>query len=262
MRVKRIQRKPPSKKKQRAILRRNVLLLVILVGVAVWLVHSFSSWPALHAKSVVVSGERRVGALQIRQAAAIKTTDNIWLLNTWAISHRIEAIPYILTAHVKRLPPNSITIEVTERTPDGCIRTRGGYVTIDGTQRVLDPGCSAPTIFEISDLRLPQRGETVTDPMLGRLRSDASLVSATGLVPHSLMIGRDGDLVVVARDGMNLLLGTDDDLADKTHLVAPIINAVSRQGRVIGQLDLRAPSTPVVRYKESGRTSPKRPATR
>ena len=62
---------------------------------------------------------------------------------------------------------------------------------------------------------------------------------------------RDNGLVLHTRNGVTLLLGEDSVLAQTSSLLNPIFDSVKKQGREVSQIDLRAASTPVVRYKES-----------
>ena len=62
--------------------------------------------PALrvHAIRVRIDG-LKVNENQVLAAADIDRSGNLWLLNTAQIARRIEAIPYVDRATVRRIPP-------------------------------------------------------------------------------------------------------------------------------------------------------------
>ena len=51
------------------------------------------------------------------------------------------------------------------------------------------------------------------------------------------------------RNGIELLLGDDADIVQKSALIAPILSQTAAGPRRVAAIDLRAPKTPVVRYK-------------
>jgi hypothetical protein len=48
-----------------------------------------------------------------------------------------------------------------------------------------------------------------------------------------------------------VLLGDDEDIEKKIALIDPILAQTAKAGRHVATLDLRAPNTPVVVYKET-----------
>ncbi len=82
-----------------------------------------------------------------------------------------------------------------------------------------------------------------------RLRDDFEALAQAHVTIASLRYDKFGDLVAVMRGGAQLLLGDDANLSRKAALVGPILSQVATNGRAIAAVDLRAPDTPVVRYK-------------
>ena len=187
----------------------------------------------------------------VRAAAQIPLESNIWLLRPWEVTQRIEAIPYVQRAEVVRALPNRLSIRITERQPDSCIVGAGRKMTIDSTNRVLTNTCLALRTYLLPSFKVAVPGMTLHDLQLDRLRDIATLLENQGMQVRILTIDRDGGAVVARQDGVLLLLGDDQGMRDKIRLVTPIMTAAREHGQAVEQIDLRAPNTPVVRYRES-----------
>jgi hypothetical protein len=123
-------------------------------------------------------------------------------------------------------------------------------VTIDATARVLQTGCAlaAAARIDAGAATVPAPGGTIADPDLSRLLADANILAAADLGIRTL--GRDhwGGLEAVDVSGIRLRFGSDDDLAKKAALVAPVRAGVG-PSRLIRSIDLRAPGTPIVVFR-------------
>ena len=225
-----------------------IFALCALAAVAFFVVNA----PQLRVRAIdavvpAASPVTRAGAVA---AAHIDLEANIWLLNTGAIRKRLEAIPYVATASVHRsqFPRPAVTLEITLRTPSGCVRTPGGPVTIDATARVVQAGCvngDLPMV-DIGTGGAAVPGTTLSAPDIDRLLADAKTVGEH--IPVRL-VRRDrfGGLEAIDSRGVLLQFGSDRDLAAKIALVEPI-RAGAGHGRPLRTIDLRQPSTPIVEF--------------
>ncbi len=225
-----------------------IVLGVLLVGgLTVFCI----TWPGFAPKTVTVGGNKVVPRAQIVGRAGVSTHLNLWLQNPHAIASRIEAIPYVERADVHRVPPATIAIWVTERTPFAVLRSGGDEVIVDRTLRVLgpvQPGIVLP-VFDLGKAPLPVPGTFVTAAGAVALRNDYDALVGAHVIPVSLAFDRFGGLVATMSNGIKVLLGDDDDLAAKVRLIDPILAQVVRRSRRVAALDLRASGTPVLVYK-------------
>jgi hypothetical protein len=176
----------------------------------------------------------------------------VWLLNPWAIAHRIEAIPYVETATVHRgqFPQPFLEIGATMRRPTGCVRAGAREVTIDATARVLQNGCAVATaaLIDAGKVVLAQPGGRLDDSGITRLLDDAKILADASLAVRTLRRDRWGGLEAVDVTGVILRFGEDADLAKKAALVGPVRAGVGSR-RAIRAVDLRAPTTPTVEFR-------------
>ena len=221
--------------------------IAIVVGLAV-----AATWPGFAAKTVVVSGNVRVSRGEVLMRARITPHVTIWLQNTAAIAKRIETIPYVDVARVRPIPPSTIRIVLSERTPFAVLRSGDDAVLVDHALRVLEPA-SGTTLYPVLILEagVPlEPGEFVRLPSALAMRDAYEKIGDRDIVPVSLQYDRFGGLVVTVRGGLRLLLGAPSDLSQKLTLADAIISQVlTTPRRRVTAIDLRAPSAPVLVYR-------------
>jgi cell division protein FtsQ len=211
-----------------------------------------ATWPALRPQKIVVTGNRVVRRAEIVGAARVSRTQNLWLQNTGAMVARIERIPDVDVAIVRRIPPATLSIAVTERLPYAIVGNGSEHVVVDRTLRVLQPGAegerSLPVLVAPGAV-LPSPGHAIDDAALRALRDDGEALAAAGIDPALLRHDRFGGLTVTLRGGIRVLFGDENDLTEKARLVNPILHQLAAKASRITAIDLRAPSTPVVDYR-------------
>ena len=208
-------------------------------------------YPGFDAKRVVVSGNRRVGGQEILTRAAIAANTTIWLQNTGAIERRVAEIPYIDRVRVRRVPPATIRIVVTERTPFAVLHSGYDAAVVDRTLRVLEPAPaeSALPVFDLEPALDLTPGSFVRSSDAVTLRSAYEIMAAHHMTPVELRLDRYGGLVVTMRSGVRLMLGGQSDLTQKLTLADAILSQIVTGRRRVAAIDLRAPSAPVLVYR-------------
>jgi cell division protein FtsQ len=188
---------------------------------------------------------------EILARARVWTHANIWLQNTAAIAHRVEAIPYVGTARVGRIPPSTIRIVVSERTPFAVLSSGAETALVDRTMRVLELGSGDGTlpVFVVEPGLLLTPGDFVRAASATELVGYYQLMEAHHLTPTQLGFDRFGGLVVTLASGLRLLIGQQSDLATKLTLADAILAQVAVNRRRVASIDLRAPSAPVLVYR-------------
>ncbi len=225
------------------------VLAIVLVG-ALW---ALARLPAFRLHELAIMGERHVGRAAIENRAAIDPHANIWLIDTVAVERRIEGIPYVRDAHVRRRPPGTVWIDVTERTPAGCVRDPAGHEwLVDADLRVLEEFCT-PAASVTYDVRVPLSagpGTFLNAPELRLLVADAAALGAQGAADRYRAFSHDafGELEAVMRDGIAVRFGDDADLDRKERLIGPILAQLGPRVDDVRALDVRAPTTPVVEF--------------
>ncbi len=210
-----------------------------------------ATWPGFEPKAILVSGNQRVSRGEILARAHVAPLVSIWLQNTNAIGKRIAAIPYVDIAHVRRIPPSTIRIVVTERKPFAVLRSGGQTALVDSALRILEaaqPGMPYPELVLPVGMAF-EPGEFVRNPTALSLRNAYESIEGSDIVATALQYDRFGGLVVTVRGGLRLLLGSDRNLSQKVALADAILAQVVGRRRPVAAIDLRAPSAPVLVYR-------------
>lgn len=246
---------PTRRKPSLAARIRPFWILAVMVAAALawggaWLVQA----PAFRVARVGIDTPigSPVSRDDVRAVAAIPRGANVWLLNPWAMARRIEALPYVDVATVRRgqFPQPFVEIAVTVRRPTACIRAGAALVTIDATTRVLQRGCALPGVAQIDagHATLGAPGTTLADPDVERLLADAKTLAERQIAVRSLRRDAFGGLEALDVTGVTLRFGDDADLAKKAALVGPVRAGIGTK-RPLRAIDLRAPGTPIVQFR-------------
>jgi len=212
-------------------------LLGCALAAAGW---TLATLPIFRLHELVVTGNTRVTRDEIVARADVDPRENVWLLQPREIERRIEAIPYIRSAHVHRRPP------------EACVRDAAGHeFQVDDDLRVLEEVCT-PEVGLTFDLRGSLEGAGpgtfVHDPELVALAADARSL-AQGDRYREFSHDGYGQLQATMQDGIEIRFGDDDDLDQKQRLIAPILAELGPRTATVRAVDLRAPSTPVVQFR-------------
>ena len=247
--------RPASRRRSRPSLRtrvRTFWLLAAIVGLAAgYGTYRAIAWPGFRLSHLDVTGLHVVERAEVVRRAGLDPHANVWLLNLRAATRRIEAIPYVRSAYVRRIVPARVAIDIVERTPDGCVTTVAGSLLIDADRRVLASDCAArpEPRYRLTGEPPATPGAFLHDARLAHLQSDAHQLTHDGVALAALEHDRFGDLDATLRSGIRVLLGAESDLDQKAALLGPILQTLQKYSRPIETVDLRAPATPVVVYR-------------
>jgi cell division protein FtsQ len=244
--------------------RRRLLLLGVAVLSAVGILWLIVQSPFLSVQHVQVEGASTQTRLAVERAAAVKDGSALLFLDTAAIADRVEALPWVAHASVRRDLPNGVTIKVEERLPVAWMRrpppagsppgALGPVAVVDVFGRVLedqtDPPAGLPAI--IGPDRVPRRGEHLAS------RAPAAALAA---LPDAL---RAQTAALVLRDGQGVLqlgtppggahpaagqvrLGRLEQVAQKGAAALAVLDQLARDGDTVRYVDVRVPGSPATR---------------
>ncbi|MBV9272032.1 MAG: FtsQ-type POTRA domain-containing protein, partial [Candidatus Eremiobacteraeota bacterium] len=84
-----------------------ILIALLVIAVAVGAFYA-ATWPGFYPKRISVVGNRTVASSEILARAAILRTQNLWLQSAIRAERRIETIPDVKTASVRRTLPAEV----------------------------------------------------------------------------------------------------------------------------------------------------------
>lgn len=137
------------------------VLVVMSVVAAVGLAYLALTSPVLDVDHVRVGGTSHVTADQVREVAGIGNGDALAFVDTGAVAQRIESLPWVESATVRRNFPGTIGITVKEFTPTAFVRAGSALVLVApngrAVARVATPVAGAVEVLGIR--RAPKPGE-------------------------------------------------------------------------------------------------------
>jgi cell division protein FtsQ len=219
---------------------------VVVLGLAYLAVHS----PLLNVDHVRISGARREPASVIKRSARVGSGDALPLVDIGAVARRIERLPWVAHARVRREYPGTLAIEVTEYVPTAYMRIGSKKVAlIASTGRVIAYSKVAPlhVVQVVGDNSVPAVGARISQPEAAnalhqlppRLRGQV----------HAIDISRPDVVLELRRrvpgsaKSAQIRIGTFDNLADKGPAALAVLDHLGPTP--FTYIDVSAPQAPV-----------------
>lgn len=225
-----------------------VVALSLLAGGA-WLERS----PLVALEAVEVVGTRRLDPDVIRDAAGLPLGTSTLRLRLRAARQRVEALPLIRSATVRRVDPLTVRIAVRERRPVLLLDGHGADALVDVEGVVLAHGDASrsgafggglPTL--VTTAAPPAPGGSVTDAP-GAAHAFAVYRGLPGplraQVDRYVAHGHDG-VTLVLSDGVPVRFGRADRIDEKARALGALLEELA--GTSVAGIDVRAPRNPVV----------------
>jgi len=217
-----------------------LLPLALLVGVGVG-----AHMPMLDVDRVVVEGAIQTPPATVAWASRIHKGDALLTTDAIGAERRIEALPWVADARVKREWPGTVRITVTERGPIALLAPEAeGHpgAVVDATGRIVDVG--GPEIAGLVQLTglNPRLAEGGRIPARGREALALAVALSRRLPGAALAV--DADLEVSLAVGGIARFGNSEQLEAKLVALETILSDVDTDDMAV--LDLRVPSNPTI----------------
>lgn len=221
--------------------------LRIVLGAAVTVLALAVAWaavasPFLDVDHVDVAGSVHATPVQIGDAAGIHRGDAMVLLDAGAARARLDSLPWVLSARVKRNWPGTVAITVRERSPVAWVARSAGAVVVDGTGRVLERVGTPPTDLPqvVAPRRVPPVGAVISPTAGARVAGRLKGLVRAGT--RRVVVTRHGVVLVVA-SGLEIRLGQPSAVMTKIRAALAVLRALD--GQATSYVDVSVPSNPV-----------------
>lgn len=219
----------------------SVAVLAVLC-VSLVLLHT----PLLAVRHVAVHGAQHTGAAAVLAAAGLADDPPLIDVNPAQASAAIERLPWVRHAVVVRRWPDSVVVEVTERTPVGAFAVPGGQVAlVDAGGRVLarEPGTpSGPALF--GPVAPGPPGTAVSGADAPAVTVAATLPEAIAARVTSVTVDRAGDVTLWLGTGVQARLGSASELRAKLVALQSVMAGASVPRN--SEIDVTVPDAPTV----------------
>lgn len=192
----------------------------------------------LPLRSVAVAGVEGERAREVVAYAEVRQGEPLLSLDLDIVKARVEQHPFVERAHVRRVPPDGLEIEVEERAPRALLSVDGALYLLDergaaqkraragdGLDLPLITGLSAE-IFE--NLESDEVAPAVSLAL--RVIEAHEAAEAPGGTLAEVFMETPERPVAVLEDGTRVILG-EGDFEEKMARLVRVTSALSRQGR-------------------------------
>lgn len=143
---------PKIDKKKQAEKRKKVFKIIkwtslILIISAAWI--AFFSSELFDIKNVEVTGNQKITTEEIIQDSKIEQGQNIFKYFKSNVIKNVQNNPYIESVKIKKKYPNTISIDVQERTLKYSLKYKDGYAYINSQGYILELSETKPDVPEI-----------------------------------------------------------------------------------------------------------------
>ncbi|MGI6150754.1 MAG: cell division protein FtsQ/DivIB [Christensenellales bacterium] len=225
--------------------RRRATMLYILLLFFVLFAAGFLGYRYLRADHILISGNGAIPASEIVALSGIKTGTHLFELDREAAKQSIEQNPYLEVESIEFVLPDTVMINVRERTVTSVIRQLERAVCLDIEGRVLDiiaaddvSGILVVKGVAITGCTLNQTIALVDDYQLEVLKKLVSALLDTNQYASyaEADLTYSVDIWLTTHEGMRVRLGQAVDLEDKLKRVADVAAELYGQGICQGTL--------------------------
>jgi cell division protein FtsQ len=197
------------------------------------IIGSVSSAAGLAVDAVRITGQSETAELDILRALELPAHGSIVFFDANAARERIEALPWVESATLRKVYPSTLDIQVTERQPYALWQHGGQVVLIDEDGRVIGDYLGGP--FARLPLVVGEGAPQEAPELLALLAEFPSLEEEVRAA--TLVSGRRWNLTL--RNGMTVLLPEGDDLLPAIIQLVSLDQGSQLFARDIRTIDLR-----------------------
>jgi cell division protein FtsQ len=239
-----------------------VALTVVIAWAAFWS-------PLLNVKAVRVSGSKHVSAVDIQRVAGIGKNTNLLLLSTSRVVDRIETLPWVREARVKRSLPGILRVRIVERRPALVLTAASSRWLIDPAGHVIAPAHRLtkhlPTLAAVHQPAIKPGMRLTSAAGAGALAAWRAMPPTLSRRVVALYAPTVDAITFSLRDGTTIRYGPPEGVKDKNRVLLALLHKVFVETGRASYIDVRVPTSPAVApaspAKGSARTTASGPAT-
>lgn len=216
--------------------------VVVVFGASI-LVAVYS--PLMALRTIEVRGTERVDATALRQALSDQVGTPLARVDLDEVKRDIAGFPLIESYVTEEVPPHTLVVTVTERTPVVAVRSGKSYDLVDPAGIVVQSSPKRPEGVPVADVQRAELGSpvfrTMTEVVL-------SLPSTVRRQVTDVRASTADDVTLTLDDGSSVVWGSPDASDAKASLLAALVaDHASRDPDTKVEFDVSAPDNGIVR---------------
>lgn len=199
-------------------------------------------------RTVSIEGLNRVAGEEVTRLLGPVKGENLFLMDTEALAHKVKLHPLIDTVEIAKKMPAALTVTVHERVPAALILKGDTVVEVDSRGVIMKiyeawPKNDSPVLTGIDVPETLGPGQKIDDPQLTKS------LALLGQAPQELLaligevsINAEGQAFIYLTSGVQIRLGHGRDYQTKLELLHNLINSAEYKSvqNAIKYIDLTA----------------------
>ncbi|HEV2423568.1 MAG TPA: FtsQ-type POTRA domain-containing protein [Terriglobia bacterium] len=246
----------------------TVIPAAALLGFAAWYVMHAPDFDLPGADGVILTGNRYVQPAEVASAVGAGAQPNIFGIRLGEARAEIEAIPWVRSATLRRVYPNHLLVEITERKPVAYVNLQGTLKLVDAEGVILEKPAQGSFDFPVItgiDPAMSAADRKARLALFDRFAQELNAqASGAGWLVSEVDLADDGDLVAVLAQGRETIkvhFGKQD-FGERFRTLVALLPEVQRTTPAIDSVDLRYRGQLVVNPREPATNQPAEQAAR
>lgn len=212
---------------------KRIIKFIVLIAIIVGLIVFIMTTPLFNVTRVEIEGNSRISNDRINSLSKISLNINTFQYSKNAIKKYIAEEPYINNVQVKRKLPNTIIINVEERTRDFIIYSMGSYIYINKQGYILEVTNEPENLPEIKGFTTSEDkltpGNILSDEDLEKINTTMEIINTIksneiNSYIDSINVEDKNDYVIIMKEeNKKIHLGNANNINDRILMLKEIL---------------------------------------
>lgn len=199
-------------------------------------------------REIEVTGNSTISAAEIAGLSGIRLGASIFSVEKSEIERNISADQYVELVDVDRKLPDTIVLEVRERTACAAVNCAGVILVIDDEGRILERREHVPDDPEIivvsgMDVSVGAQSKKIESGVSGQTERMCRLLTAirdaqAQTLVSELNLSDPDNLYLISHSGIQVLLGDENQIENKLVWMQTVLERLTESGKMRGVLDV------------------------
>jgi len=182
-------------------------------------------------KKIEISGNQLLLKEELLEIANVALNNNIIALRSWEIEKKLEALPQVKEAKVRKVFPYLLEIEIKERQPEALVEVGGQTFCVD------EEGVEIPALStNLVKIRLPKSQKSLLVESLSLIKM---WKEEFGLPLSTIIVENDKLFILQLQNGIFIKCEGVNNLRKKAAILKPYLRDIAVKSLEVGGFDLR-----------------------
>ncbi len=182
-------------------------------------------------KKIEISGNQLLLKEELLEIANVALNSNIIALRSWEIEKKLEALPQVKEAKVRKVFPYLLEIEIKERQPEALVEVGGQTFCVD------EEGVEIPALStNLVKIRLPKSQKSLLVESLSLIKM---WKEEFGLPLSTIIVENDKLFILQLQNGIFIKCEGVNNLRKKAAILKPYLRDIAVKSLEVGGFDLR-----------------------